>query len=310
MATVIDVTETWSEDAGWTHSGEPGSGRSTAKRKFVVTTTTDARPQDVLVDNRIPQVGAPHPWNTFFRCRATSAERTGPISFEVTSNYDVGEALDGDVPPDQQSPTNQPAVIRISTIKETIAVDEEVPETPGTAGELIANTNGEPFPNGVQKLQSDMAIQITKNLAAFDFNNIDNFVDTVNSAAFLGFPPGRLRIDSIEAESVDDGDFSYWRATVVIHSRRPVKTTDDKAWYARVRNEGYKEKILVQSGLTFVPKTVQAKDAYGDPVSQPVVLDSDGFQVTPDNGRTPHWLEFKLYQETDFNNLNLLPATP
>lgn len=293
MPTIIDVCETWTESAGWTHTGEPGGGSSTAKRQFTVTHTGDATSVHVLADNRIPQFGAPHPANQFFRCRGVDAKKTGPISSEVEAKYEFSVALgDGEGEP---NPLNEPPIIRISTVKTDGQVQEDINGMP------LVNTVMEPFQN-LQKPYSDMAISITKNIALFNFNNIDLFADTVNSAMFLGFPAGVLRIESIEAENVVDGDFQYWTATVVIQSRRPVRTTPDKAWWLRVRNEGYREKIIIP--VLSVPVIINAVDENLDKVSSPILLKEDGTRaLTPED---TYWLEFQIFETVDFNNLGLI----
>jgi len=286
VGTVISIDETWESGAGWTHTGEPGSGNSTATRKFKAVATADTFDQEILLDNRVPQVGAAHPWNSVYRCRGTDATRSGPLTWDIVSNYDSQIALaDGS----DADPLDMAATIRIESVKWEGEIDEDI------NGTAIATVLGEPI-YGVTKTFADLAISITKNVLTFAPLNVMIYADTVNSAPFLGFAAGTLKLDAVSAETVEGDSIDYWRATATVTARRIVQQSSAaRAWWKRVRHEGFKEKPLSGNEI------VNAIDSNGDPVSRPVLLDADGRRVT--DSANAHWLEFQVYQTSDFNNL-------
>jgi hypothetical protein len=94
----------------------------------------------------------------------------------------------------------------------------------------------------------------------------------------------------------DEDDNGYWAVSASIQFRFPYNTTPEKAWYARVRHEGYYEKVG--------SRVVHAVDANKERVSKPVLLKSDGTRET--NANNAHWLEFKRYGALSYGALRLL----
>jgi hypothetical protein len=87
-----------------------------------------------------------------------------------------------------------------------------------------------------------------------------------------------------------------------IQFRLGIRTTDDKAWYKRVRNEGFYEKIT--DAFTSSPILVQATDDNGKAMTRPVLLKSDGTRETdPTNA---YWLEFPVYRSLPYQALGLI----
>ena len=293
MATIIDVNEEWGENADWSHAGEPGSGRSTTTRKFNVTHSTDARPLEVLADPRIPQKSQPHPWNFYWRCRGSSATRKSPILTEVVSKYDVKSFEGGG--DDPENPLDAPPRVRYLTINSEGEVQEDI------QGNQIVTFNAEVI-NGVMKPFADLGVTITRNLPTFNPTSIYTYVNTVNSSTFLGFPTGTCKINSIEADNVNDEDYAYWVVTVEMQFRKPINTTAAHAWWARIRHEGYKVKIV---GLP-VDRIETATDDNQQFVSRPVLLYSTGEEITDPDDTTEAWIEREIFESTDFNTLNLL----
>ena len=85
--------------------------------------------------------------------------------------------------------------------------------------------------------------------------------------------------------------------TASIRFRYPFNTTPEKAWYARVRHEGFYEKL--SDG-----RIVRAIDDNGEPTTKPVLLKEDGTRETV--SENAYWLEFKRYQPLPYNVLGLL----
>jgi hypothetical protein len=97
----------------------------------------------------------------------------------------------------------------------------------------------------------------------------------------------------------------YWEITAQIQFRYPYRTTPDKAWYARVRHEGFYEKINVGTKKAIV----RAVDGNKEPMTRKVLLDNNGYRLQPPaegEQQNAVWLEFKLYDSLPFNALGLL----
>ena len=74
-------------------------------------------------------------------------------------------------------------------------------------------------------------------------------------------------------------------------------TTDAKAWYARVRHEGFYERLADDS-------IVRAVDDNKEPTAKPVLLDADGVRVTEPANTV--WLEFPRFNPLPYSGLGLL----
>ena len=292
--TITDVYETYQESAGWTHAGEVGSGKATAERTFQVTHSGDERPAAILADPRIPKIGSAHPWNFYWRCRGSKADRKGPILTEVVSVYDTKSWEDGDDPDNPANPLDAPPKVRVFTINVEEEIDEDID------GNQIATANAEPI-NGVTMPIADMGIEVSRNLPTFNLTAIDDYMNTVNSAPFLGFETGRVKLVDIEATNIVEDDFAYWPATVVFQVRKPIRTTAAKTWWKRVRHEGRKVRIV---GI--VDRIEIAKDANQFQVSTPVLLYPNGEEITNVADTKEAWLEWEIMESIDFNTLNLL----
>jgi hypothetical protein len=130
----------------------------------------------------------------------------------------------------------------------------------------------------------------------------------VNSDNFLGWPPGTAKLMKFSASNVFGETGGYWEITAQIRFRYPYRTTAEKAWYARVRHEGFYEKIDL-SGPGAGTRIVRAVDGNKEPMTRKVLLASDGYRLpVPAEGeeQIANWLEFKLYDSLPFNALGLL----
>lgn len=294
---VVDVHESFDQDGSWSSTGEPGSGQSELTRKFTATIDPGTRMTEVLADLRVPQFGGGYPNAPSFACSAVDTNQTSPILVEIKARYTRRSVIGGGGQGDQ-GPTFAPATVRYNGIKTVEPIDEDI------NGDPIATVNREPIP-GVSRPFTDTAITVTKNLATFNGFNIAAFVDRVNSAAFMGWPAGTLKIDDIQAQQVlGNEDFpSYWEASVTMIGRVPIYTDNDKAWWVRVAHKGYLSKKIVDGVIQ--PRASEAT-IEGVKVTRPVYLSvENGTQLDPMD--PVEWIEFEVHQSVDFNNLNIFP---
>lgn len=266
------------------------SGQRTLQRVFDVIGPATADEIEYELAFGVPRVGDPYGAYLSLWCRSVNTQRVSPILCRVTASYKGNSGTEEQ----EDNPLLQPADISFSTLTSEEAIDEDINGNP------IATVNGEPL-SGLTMPISDLACTITRNLAAFNPSSIYLYTNKTNSSSFLGFPSGTLRIADIQARSVFSDSFAYWVVSVTIHARKPLRTTDDRAWWKRLRHEGF----YIDDGSGNI---IRAVDADGQPVTSPVpiILDgvNDGEEETDKS--VAYWAEFQVFDEIDFNSLGIL----
>lgn len=292
-----EVTERKLDDAMQSSISDSGrTGERTITRVFDVTGPVSARTGEYELAFGVPRRGEVHPQFLFCWCRQVSSRRVSPILTEVTCTY-KGSAGEDEA---ANNPLLQPAEIRFGTITSEEAIDEDVNGNP------ISTFNGEPI-MGVTKPFSDLSIQIKKNIAAFAPLSFYGYIDRVNSDTFLTMPAGTLRIASIAADPVYTEDFAYWTVTVGIQARKPIRSTVDRAWWKRLRHEGY---YVIDPDNT--DQLVHAAKE-GQNVRSPVPIKYNPDDLSDaDNGKEEtdtevgHWIEFEIFEQVSFSSMGII----
>lgn len=220
------------------------------------------------------------------RCKSRSFKRMGPIYWMATLKYE-GEFGEGGA----SSPaTATRPVISWSDTETDEAIDQDADGNP------IVTENNEPI-DGVTMKIADNVLTIERNYRNFSPFLTSEYRHSVNSDTFAGYPAGMGRMIRFTAKQMwDEGEEGYWKVSASIQFRYPYNTTSEKAWYARVRHEGFYEKVST--------RIIRAVDDNGEPTTKPVLLDADGARVTDPANAT--WKEFKRYQPLPYNSLGLL----
>jgi len=220
------------------------------------------------------------------RLKKRSFSKVSPIFRVATCNYTGEFGPTGAT----DSPINAPPVISWSDTETDEGIDEDWNGSP------IVTANGEAI-NGVTMKIADNVLTVQKNYSLFSPWLTSQYRHSVNADTFAGYPPGTGRMTRFTAKQEwDEDDNGYWAVSASIQFRYPYNTTSEKAWYARVRHEGFYEKVG--------SKIIHAVDENKDKVSRPVLLKSDGTRETdPDNA---YWLEFQRYGTMNYNALGLL----
>lgn len=253
-----------------------------------------------LQGNELPQLGDRFGLDyPFAYADNISIERPSPILFIVTVDY-TGELGPGDSN-NENNPLFAPPRIDWDDVESEQEIDEDFDGNP------IQTINGEPI-EGVKALIPDQTVSIKRNMLLFNPYVQARYRRAVNSDIFLGWPPGTAKLMKLSASNVPNDQGGYWEVSAQIQFRYPYRTTPEKAWYSRVRHEGYYERVEL-SGPGAGTKVVRAVDANKEPVTKPVLLDGSGFRipgVEPGEVQTAHWLEFKLYDSLPYSALGLL----
>ena len=253
-----------------------------------------------LQGNQLPQLGARFGLDyPFAYADNISIERPSPILWIVTVDY-TGELGPGDSN-NENNPLFAPPRIDWDDVESEQEIDEDFDGNP------IQTINGEPI-EGVKALIADQTVAIKRNMLLFNPYVQARYRRAVNSDIFLEWPPGTAKLMKLSASNVPNDQGGYWEVSAQIQFRYPYRTTPEKAWYGRVRHEGYYERVEA-TGPVAGTRIVRAVDANKEPVTKPVLLDENGFRipgVEPGEVQTAHWLEFKLYDSLPYSALGLL----
>lgn len=286
----MEVTRMWSAYASNLSRSEKKRIRKITEGWQIVHAATDDK-LDIESAAGLPLIGEEYPGRQFIYCESIDFKPVSPILTIATANYS------GEIGPagEQDSPLNKPPQISWSDVESDEPTDEDF------NGQPIVNVNGEPIEGVTMKL-ADNVVTIKKNFLTFNPYATAAYRHSVSSDTFLGYPPGTARLIRYNAQQVALADDSYWEVTASIQFRLGIRTTDARAWWKRVRNEGYYEKVT--DAFTSQSILVQATDDNGKPMTRPVLLKSDGTRET--DPTQAHWLEFQVYDSLPYNSLGLL----
>jgi len=278
---------------------DKGRTTSTASRKFLAACSS---PTDGDFDvrygtgsndgNSTPRPRDVHPQYYMLRVESVSIVKVSPLTYNVTVNYKSPAYRDGvDVP------WNQPTEIEVSGADFSAEVDEDINGNP------IVTVAGEKI-EGISRDFSDMVVTLSRNFLSFDYWTFFAYANKVNSDTFLGFPPGTLKTGSPRAKQAwFDDAIPYAEVSISIVARLPYRTTAARAWWSRVRHEGY---YCWNPSGTKVGKAVDELTHY--PVDRPALLDANGKQIqmslyTPPTAPPAIWLEWELYDTISFSSM-------
>jgi hypothetical protein len=298
----LEVTEMWSKPAHDVRL-EDNFRKLTVKlqRAYQITSTPNSVEWDIYQATGIPAAGSSFSEDfPFVYADGASLERISPVLWMMTIDYN-GEIAPGIDPEEPNNPIMAPPRIDWDDVESEEEIDEDFD------GKPIQTVNREPI-EGVKALIPDQTVSIKRNMISFSPYVQARYRRAVNSDNFLGWPPGTAKLMKFSASNVFGEIGGYWEITAQIRFRYPYRTTAEKAWYARVRHEGFYEKIDL-SGPGAGTRIVRAVDGNKEPMTRKVLLASDGYRLpVPAEGeeQIANWLEFKLYDSLPFNALGLL----
>lgn len=197
------------------------------------------------------------------------------------------------------NPTARDDKVRFSTTKFQRPMFEDP-----ISGEPIVNSAGDTFLDPPLADDSRLVITVTRFVSSVP-SWVFDYQDTLNNASVtikgLVFPAKSLKFDSIDVgdgESIVSG-YIVFPVTMTIHY-------SPQGWLFKPLDQGFH--YLDKTVSPYVKKHVQVKDKIGifRNTSQPVALDGTGSIVDPnDLPGAATYLEFNLYNQTDWSTLNL-----
>ena len=289
---IHSVNEMWSTKDG--DLQQDGKKINRTYRKAFQVVHDPNEPKDLVERaSDIPRIGDPHERSPFVRVKGVNSTSRSPIMSIVMVDY-FGEV---DRDQEDKSPVTFKPDIQWSDVTSTEAVDEDI------NGEPIVTATGEPI-DGLTEEINDPLVTIRKNFLTFDSYIMYQYRRSFSSDSFLGYPAGVASMKSYSAvmQYYEDSD-AYWEITAQIQFRVTIKTTPDRAWWKRIRHEGY----YCYVDDPFNPGTlikVRARDANGEPTTRPVLLKEDGTQET--DPTKAFWLEKQTKLALPYNALGLL----
>jgi hypothetical protein len=266
------------------------------QESYQVFTTPDTSILELYYAPGLPAAGSQYPGIPYVYAQRARPRQISPVYWIVDVMYDGEIAFN----PGGSIGTPMDARPRIRWgVRE---VEREVDED--WDGNRIVNTIGEPLT--ARFTFYERVATVTRNMLFFNHYALSAYDFAVNSDTVLGWPPGTVRV-KVEAENVFDDTTGYWTVTGTFNFKRPYRTTTDKAWYSRIRNDGYYERdpnFVGPLPTGDLPPIVQAVDANKVPVTRPVQLDANGTKIT---SGLAYWLDIKHFDSLPFSALGILP---
>lgn len=233
----------------------------------------------------------------------TTLNKVGPVFTMAILEYEGEAGPNG--PGD--SPENKLPEVDWSDVPWSTPVDECLDDELGGGAGPIVTVNDEPLVGATAEL-SDQQVSITRNFLAIDVavlqayrvaTNSDPVIVSTGPGITTTFAPGTARLMGYSARlNYSATGTTFWTVTARIQFRYRYKNTSDAtAWWSRIRHEG----LLVKDDVGDI---VHARDEHQQLVTQPVLLDSDGKQIT--DTTQAYWREFKLYESLPYANLGIL----
>jgi hypothetical protein len=276
MSNIIEVTEMWSKPTSSVSLSDNFRKRSIKlQRAFQILTTPQANEFDCYRSTGILEGDRFSDQFPYAFADNFSLSRQSLILWQLNIDYS-GELGPSD---NQDNPLFTPPRIDWDDVETEEEIDED------WDGKPIQTINGEPI-EGVKTLLPDQTVTIKRN------------------DAYLGWPPGTAKLMKLSASNVVTPELTYWEVTGQIRFRYPYRTTNERAWYRRVRHQGFYKRVDVSNNETQIIRAMKG----GEPTNRPVLLDAEGYEIPQGDGQSveAHWLEFKIYDSLPYGALGLL----
>lgn len=281
--------EMWSKQTGTRESPDGRRRVATAQRAY--TMTLDASDDlDVATQAAgLPLVNNAFPGAPMVICRKLTPRRLSPVLAQVTCHYS------GEVSPEDMSrkPIDTSVKIDGGWVVTEEPIDQDINGAP------IVTANNEPI-DGLTERVVDDRISIERNYINWNPYLVRLYKRATNSDTFYGYLPGTARIMQITHSAVYvDGVTEYFRVRAEVNFREPYNTIPYRAWWKRVRHEGF----LVRKAATSPPEPAW-DEVTKTRATRPVLLKEDGTRETDPENAT--WLEWQVLDYLPFAALGLL----
>lgn len=287
---LVNLKEKWSGATSGADS--TGDGNITLKSGRVWTALSDDPANDtpeIIRAQALIKLGDALAGSPYRFIRSVSCKRISPIMYEISASY-VGETTEEEEN-ESSSPLDAPPQISRSFAASEEAIDVDV------NGAAIQTFNKESFDPPLTETIYDRVYTISRNMSTYDDMLAWEYMGSVNSDTFLGFPAGTCRVTDFSSTDVYEADFVYFKVTVALQVRYPVgDTTNAQTWRRRVLHQGFL--VVPDAGGT----AVHAKDGEKNPVVTPVLISkTTGKKVTE-----AEWKYFETKREVAFSAMQII----
>ena len=291
------------------------SGAMSAVRVYrVVCDANTDGPEDAENDPQIPAMtdrySNDYPLLTVVG-RTAEAVEDASFTFDVVVEYETG-------PIQEPNPVDRPQHVSVGFVEftetcyrsegEPTGVNEDNDEVPITWlwKDSVRNTAGDRFDPSIEKTYFDMALRITRFEETFDLEFAQFYQDSVNDDEFtISYdwsdedqdytrvyivPEGTALMHNISAEERRENGYHFWEVSYEIYFRKD-------GWTRDVIDEGLGE--LNNGDLPTRP----IKDADGDPITVPILLNGHGAKHPGGSDPSPVYLRFQLHKKRPWGNI-------
>lgn len=263
------------------------------RENWHVVVTSGTPESEVLA--AVPRLRAQYTGLPYFRVVDRNANRISPVLWEVEVSYRSPQGVGGG---GGQSPLLAPPNIEY----DSEVVEEDQSED--VEGNPIIFVTGEELDPPLREERHNPLILIEKAVLWVNPEVIADYRNKYNSDLWYGNPPGTCLVRKLKAKSVSDVDFEYFMVSAAIAIKRGAPNTSDaRAWWRRVRAQGYRVKIEnpFNPGET---KLIHAQ-LDGVPVTRPVLHDKEtGMWIR--NNADAQWYEWDTKGSRPFGTLGLV----
>lgn len=232
---IVNVYQHPQESSGETLDLSSFAYQQNSRLKWTITVNDPANdtPERVKAQFRPwAQAGSFHPDNPLLICQDVRCNRIGPTYYEAEGDYaslpSASEGLQ-----QLQHPDAPGWSIRFGN------ADSQEPVDTDYNGNVLRTYTNELI-HGVTAEISDFTITFSKSRLAFNPFLLAVYKNAINTDSFIGLPPGVCRITQTGGGvSVTDNALTSEVSVTVQVRIPPPWTTNAKAWYKRIRAEGY-----------------------------------------------------------------------
>lgn len=291
MTALYEPIEMWSTQTGTISSDDGKRKKMSINRCYSIVCEPDDTWVDVVkaaVD--LPEVGDAHEELDRLICTKKTPKRVSPVYFLVDMTFE------GEIGPDgiESNPLDDPPDVQWTKQDREEEIDEDI------NNECVQTEAGERYDN-ISMTICDLVVNVKRNYRYINLPGTYEYLHSVNSDIFLGFAAGIAKLTGFSAKHVIDDtlDMGYWEVNATITFRYPWRTQARRAWWKRVKHEGYYEKDAEG-------KRIRACDDNKEEVVRPIPLDEDGKKLEDPTDRTQVvFKEYQIYQELPYNSLGL-----
>jgi hypothetical protein len=186
-----------------------------------------------------------------------------------------------------ENPLNHPIKISWGENRFEQGVTEDI------NGDPVLNSAGDYFDPPITIDDSRPTLRIVRNERTYDPNYAKTWKDTLNADTFFGQPPNSWKM------STPLGDLDYNPVCGFYYIVTYQFEFDPELWKKKILDQGMRQ---IVGGV----KTNMKDDDGGD-LNAPLPLNGEGEKLVA--GEDPVFLTFEIYQESDYSQLNLDPAS-